>query len=265
MNQRWTHPFGARESQWKSWHGSSSRKSCSPKTKNKTRVTTKKNPARDLITWRKRLRLMMKGQVTTKKALKLLHLHIEAPNTVSVDFFRISFTVVVVIRPAKYLIAVLLLPIDKQFFELCFAPTLLNKIKGNNKHSQVIRKMTRLLNIINVTQVGNNRFFPLNLSLLPVLSLLPLPVPCSLPPPLHPFLSPPASSLPHFTPSCPLFLTPSAPFSIPSPCSFPPHLSLFPPSQTFLPFFPSCSFPLTPSSPFPCFLFPFPDSLLTVN
>lgn len=96
----------------------------------------------------------------------------------------------------------------------------LNIIKGNNKHSQVIMKVTRLLNIINVTQVGNNRFFPLNLSPLPVLSLLPLPVPCSLPP--------------HFTTSCPLLLlpppphfTPSAPFSIPSPCSFPPHLSLF--------------------------------------
>lgn len=221
MNQRWTHPFGARESQWKSWHGSSSRKSCSPKTKNKTRVTTKKNPARDLITWRKRLRLMMKGQVTTKKALKLLHLHIEAPNTVSVDFFRISFTVVVVIRPAKHLIAVLLLPIDKQFFELCFAPTLLNIIKGNNKHSQVIRKMTRLLNIINVTQVGNNRFFPLNLSLLPVLSLLPLPVPSSSP------LQPPFPSLVPvpfpLTSPCSLLLRPSCPFShpVPSPSPLP--------------------------------------------
>lgn len=164
---------------------------------------------------------MMKGQVTTKKGLKLLHLHIEAPNTVSVDFFRISFTVVVVIRPAKHLIAVLLLPIDKQFFELCFAPTLLNIIKGNNKHSQVIRKMTRLLNIINVTQVGNNRFFPLNLSLLPVLSLLPLPVPSSSP------LQPPFPSLVPvpfpLTSPCSLLLRPSCPFShpVPSPSPLP--------------------------------------------
>ena len=168
------------------------------------------------------------------KGLKLLHLHVKAPNTVSVDFFRISFTVVVVIRPAKHLIAVLLLHIDKQFFELCFAPTLLNIIKGNNKHSQVIMKVTRLLNIINVTQVGNNRFFPLNLSPLPVLSLLPLPVPCSLPPPTSPLAVPSSSPLqPPFpslvpvpfplTSPCSLLLTPSCPFShpVPSPSPLP--------------------------------------------
>lgn len=170
------------------------------------------------------------------KGLKLLHLHVKAPNIVSVDFFRISFTVVVVIRPAKHLIAVLLLHIDKQFFELCFAPTLLNIIKGNNKHSQVIMKVTRLLNIINVTQVGNNRFFPLNLSPLPVLSLLPLPVPCSLPP--------------HFTPSCPLLLPPPPTSPLPVPSSSP----LQPPFPSLVPVpFPltsPCSLLLTPSCPF---------------
>lgn len=97
----------------------------------------------------------------------------------------------------------------------------LNIIKGNNKHSQVIMKVTRLLNIINVTQVGNNRFFPLNLSPLPVLSLLPLPVPCSLPP--------------HFTPSCPLLLLP------------PPTSPLQPPFPSLVP----VPFPLTS----PCFFF----------